>query len=237
MPEEGEKKIEDLLNKLKQVGGIFPSFLIIKPRYVTAVEIELGNPSLKAGVYTEIPFDPFSEIFDGSVLMYFLAKDGLINKYIKIITPATAIPLFMQVIDVELKSGEYLGLVYRNSFSIMLIRSSRPLLDILHDIDEDLNEALYRIYKEPASVDIEYTGIGLEVFVRYADVELRYLMSDVVQYPFKEKVVDVSSSLTKIKYKVKGYLVSGKIGEWLIIPKAEVLDYFERVLKDYFKKA
>ena len=234
MPEEN-KDIEDLLKKFKQfTGSQIPPFFQTKPQYISVLEKELQNPTLKIGEYTEIPFNPINETFSKAVVEYFLAKDGLINKYVKYIFCTSS---SYAIIDIHLQTGEYLSLIQLNKLSVMLIRSESDLVDIMNVAVHDFDKSLESIYKKKGQeVSIERDIIGIEVYALNVDVETRYLVSDVIQNPFKESTITIESSLTNKAYSIKGYSANGKMGELLIIPEYQILDYYERVLKDYFKK-
>ena len=87
MPEEGEKKPEDILKKLEDIVKKteqkieIPPYIGKKPQYISALETELINQTLQSGEYIKVPLNPFTEEFSELAIFYFLAEDGILKKY------------------------------------------------------------------------------------------------------------------------------------------------------------
>ena len=238
----GENKdIEDLLKKFKQfTGSQTPPFFQTKPQYISVLEKELQNPTLKIGEYTEIPFNPINETFSEFIVQYFLAKDKLIDKIYDTTSNFDFLDIspYVRYIDIETVDN-ILSLVHINTFSVMLIRSNIRIRDLIALMTNDLeNYGVDRKYRNVETVLEKDDEIGLVYYIIEVPIfSKKEILSEAVSQKQAIEILDVETDLTKKYYDVRAYTLAGKHGKVLVIPKDEILNYYERVLKDYFKKA
>jgi len=249
-----EEKINELLKKLEEFEAkraIIPNILSNKPLYVEKLEEEIQYSLLRNNEYIEIPLNPITDYFSPFIVRYFLARDGFYGRYVNGVRQLKNLyveyPEDVIEIDIVTESSFYnLYLVRLKQSSVLLIKlpgftPNDYIEETIRNLYYAVDSTYYEECSEPPLTNYVYDEeIGL-IFYISCGLSAEYVFPSLASAPPEQKIIVAKSSFTKKTYNVIGYVAThaipgGNMASLLIVHKDELMNYIEKVFKDYFKK-